>query len=101
MCILLSERGCATKTGWIPKGDHIYSGVGHADDAYLVLGLRVGGFRGSEGSYQGKAAKVSTISFVFETQCTGSCEFYFMQVSHKGTVLPPAGIKMNPLNFVY
>jgi hypothetical protein len=67
--------------GWIPTGDHITSGKGHADDAYLVMSLNIGGFKGSEGSFQGQAAEIAQLSFVFETNCSTKCAFFFIEVS--------------------
>lgn len=39
--IIVSAMGCSTSEGWQVGGDHIHSGRGHADDAYLVLSLKV------------------------------------------------------------
>ncbi|CAH1264541.1 KIAA1324L, partial [Branchiostoma lanceolatum] len=44
-CISVHVRGCASTRGWELASDHIHSGVGNADDAYLVLALRTEGYR--------------------------------------------------------
>ncbi|XP_064632414.1 endosome/lysosome-associated apoptosis and autophagy regulator family member 2-like isoform X4 [Lineus longissimus] len=80
-CMSMDKSGCATTNGWIPTGDHITSGKGHADDAYLVLSLNVGGFKGNEGSFQGQAAEIAQLSFVFELNCTTKCAFFFIEDS--------------------
>lgn len=38
---LFLDAGCSKQKGWQPGGDHVHSGIGHADDAYLVLSLKV------------------------------------------------------------
>ena len=55
-------RGCASKEGWIPAGDHINSGQGHSEDIYLLLNLRVSGFRGREEVIKGRSVTVGQIS---------------------------------------
>ena len=59
----------------------MHSGKGHADDAYLVMSLRVGGFRGMEQVVNGKSVALGTISFVFELDCSDDCTLFFMQVN--------------------
>nr|XP_053628310.1 endosome/lysosome-associated apoptosis and autophagy regulator family member 2-like [Cherax quadricarinatus] len=41
ICMSADDVGCSTSEGWQVGGDHIHSGRGHADDAYLVLSLKV------------------------------------------------------------
>ena len=82
MIILIhTERGCASDEGWITALDHVHSGMGHADDVYLVLSLSVGGFQGKDQIMKGKAVPVAEITFTFSTECTGDCSFVFMKVS--------------------
>ena len=61
--------------------DHLHSGKGHADDAYLVLSIHVGGFRGSEQVIRGQSASVGELAFVFELVCSANCTLYLMRVS--------------------
>ena len=62
--------------------DHITSGRGHSDDAYLVLNLRIGGFRGTEEVVEGKPRPVGKLSFTFETDCQEDCSLTLMQVTY-------------------
>ncbi|CAH1782541.1 unnamed protein product [Owenia fusiformis] len=78
-CLSMDDDGCRSKEGWVPTGDHIASGIGHADDSYLLLNLHISGFSGKEATINGKAAEIATLTFVFETKCQGKCEFFFMQ----------------------
>ncbi|KAK3864258.1 hypothetical protein Pcinc_028364 [Petrolisthes cinctipes] len=82
-CMSADDMGCSTMDGWQVGGDHIHSGRGHADDAYLVLSLKVGGFRGREGFVSGRPMEVGRISFTFELSCASDCEFVFMEASTK------------------
>lgn len=79
MCV---ERGCATRTGWLSTPDFIHTGKGHADDAYLVISLDVGGFRGREQTIAGKPVLVAEVTFTFELNCHKDCIFAFMQVTN-------------------
>lgn len=83
--LVLIETGCATPEGWQLAGESIDSGIGHADDVYLVLSLELGGltqdytsFRSSEG--RGKTTEIGRVSFVFELQCSADCALYFFKV---------------------
>jgi hypothetical protein len=67
--------------------DHIHSGKGHADDAYLVLSIHVGGFRGSEQVIRGKSATVAELAFVFELICSSDCTLFLMRVSSQASTL--------------
>ena len=63
--------GCTTAAAWLPSGDHVRTGQGHAPDAYLILSLKIEkGFRGS-----------ASISFTFQLDCKADCQFVFMQSS--------------------
>ncbi|XP_074646985.1 endosome/lysosome-associated apoptosis and autophagy regulator family member 2-like [Tubulanus polymorphus] len=85
-CMSFNDDGCATKEGWIPSGDHLQSGKGHMDDAYVVLTLGIGGFVGNNRSPGGKATELAKISFVVELDCTGKCALFF--VATKGYTTP-------------
>lgn len=68
-----SGAGCTTAAAWVPSGDHLRSGHGHAPDAYLILSLKIDkGFRPGR----------STVSFTFQLDCDGDCQFVFMQVGY-------------------
>lgn len=66
-------------------GDHISSGKGHADDSYLILSLKIGGFGGTESVINGKPSEVARLSFVFEMDCDDTkgpseCQLYLGMV---------------------
>ena len=62
--------------------DHTHTQKGHADDAFLVLTLDVGGFKTD--SLDIISTAFGKISFIFELECTGECSFVFMQVCDLG-----------------
>ncbi|XP_033745153.1 UPF0577 protein KIAA1324-like homolog isoform X1 [Pecten maximus] len=74
-CITFTESECESDSSWMVAGGHIHTHYGRGDDAYLILLLKVGGFR-TYGTSNGE--EVSAIEFVFETNCTGKCEFIFL-----------------------
>ncbi|XP_047736368.1 endosome/lysosome-associated apoptosis and autophagy regulator family member 2 [Hyalella azteca] len=82
-CMSADDAGCGPSDGWSPGGDHMHSDRGHADDAYLVLSLKVGGFRGRGGFVNGQPMEVGRISFTFQLDCSSECEFVFMEGSAK------------------
>ncbi|KAK7063026.1 hypothetical protein SK128_018005 [Halocaridina rubra] len=86
-CMSADNFGCSSAKIWQVGGDHVYSARGHADDAYLVLSLKVGGFRGREGFVSGRPMEVGRISFTFELDCASDCEFVFMEASIKKGVI--------------
>ncbi|KAG7454325.1 hypothetical protein MATL_G00258430 [Megalops atlanticus] len=85
-CFNVGNSKCDGMNGWEVAGDHIRSGAGGSDNDYLILNLRIPGFRlptsvsGTTGSEFGR------ITFVFETICSADCELYFMMdVNRKST----------------
>lgn len=85
-CFNVGNNKCDGMNGWEVAGDHIRSGTGGSDNDYLILNLRVPGFKlptsliGSQGNEFGR------ITFVFETICSADCELYFMMdVNKKST----------------
>ena len=73
------ENGCVTKEGWQFSTDYIHSGKGHTDDVYVVLILRLAGFKGHE--FDSKSTHIGNVSFVFELNCKKDCELFLMQVN--------------------
>lgn len=72
-CLGYTGTGCTTAAAWLTAGDHLRTGHGHAPDAYLILSLKIEkGFRAGRG----------TVSFTFQLDCDGDCQFVFMQVTH-------------------
>ncbi|ROI15319.1 UPF0577 protein KIAA1324-like [Anabarilius grahami] len=66
--------------GWEVAGDHIRSGVGGSDNDYLILNLRVPGFKLPTSVDDASATEFGRIMFIFETNCSADCELYFMIV---------------------
>lgn len=96
-CLTMNDRGCSSKDGWVSGLSHIHSGKGHADDAYLVLSLDIGGFKGSEQILEGSPITVANISFVFELECTKDCSLFFMKQSEsRGTQVIETFTKKQP-----
>ncbi|XP_067246123.1 endosome/lysosome-associated apoptosis and autophagy regulator family member 2 isoform X1 [Chanodichthys erythropterus] len=77
-CFNVANNNCDGLNGWEVAGDHVQSGAGRSDNDYLILTLRVPGFKlpvsvqGASGSEYGR------ITFEFESSCSADCEFYFM-----------------------
>ena len=81
MHVLSTDRGCNGQLGWVSTEDSsMHTTQGHADDAYIVLGLTVGGFKGRRQILFSKPVAVANISFVFEQKCQGDCILFFMMV---------------------
>ena len=70
---LLLENGCHSSTGWEVKDSHIASGLGHSDDAELVIHIKVDRF----------TQKKSQFSMDFEIEfCSGmNCRLKIQSVS--------------------
>uniref|UniRef100_A0A8B9L8N4 Si:dkey-153k10.9 n=1 Tax=Astyanax mexicanus TaxID=7994 RepID=A0A8B9L8N4_ASTMX len=66
---------------WEVAGDHIHSGIGGSDNDYLILSLRVPGFKLPTSIAGVTASEFGRITFVFETICSADCELYFMMVN--------------------
>uniref|UniRef100_A0A673NCA6 UPF0577 protein KIAA1324-like homolog n=2 Tax=Sinocyclocheilus rhinocerous TaxID=307959 RepID=A0A673NCA6_9TELE len=64
--------------GWEVAGDHIRIGVGGSDNDYLILNLRVPGFKLPTSVNDASATEFGRITFIFETNCSADCELYFM-----------------------
>lgn len=102
---------CKTKDGWVPNKDHIRSKLGHDPSAFLLLSLKVGGFKtsgkkpsASNEEYElldddeeneddvsqrktyasSSSNNVAQISFVFELSCSSDCILFFIKVSWWG-----------------
>ncbi|XP_071449238.1 endosome/lysosome-associated apoptosis and autophagy regulator family member 2-like [Hetaerina americana] len=80
-CIEPDGSACSTAVGWQPAGSYIHSGHRHTDGAYLLLSLTVPGFRNKGGISAGHRLEAGRISFTFQLDCKGKCEFVFMQGS--------------------
>ncbi|KAK3103275.1 hypothetical protein FSP39_018093 [Pinctada imbricata] len=78
-CISMDESMCGGEATWVPAGNHIHTQFGHDKEAYLVLILKIDGFRGPEDPEH--KVEVGTVQFTFETSCNGDCDFIFLSDS--------------------
>lgn len=86
-CLLPAGRSCNIKEGWTTANDHIRTLRGNEANAYSLVTLHVGGFRGGKQSavsseiagILGDAVVYGTISFIFELNCSSQCSFLFLQ----------------------
>uniref|UniRef100_A0A671SXW1 UPF0577 protein KIAA1324-like n=1 Tax=Sinocyclocheilus anshuiensis TaxID=1608454 RepID=A0A671SXW1_9TELE len=85
-CFNVGNSKCDEMNGWEVAGDHICSGVGGSDNDYLILNLRVPGFKLPTSVDDASATEFGQITFIFETNCSADCELYFMiDVNRKST----------------
>ncbi|KAF7693881.1 UPF0577 protein KIAA1324-like homolog [Silurus meridionalis] len=85
-CFNVGNSKCDDMNGWEVAGDHIRSGIGGSDNDYLILTLRVPGFKLPTSVAGVTASEFGRITFVFETICGADCELYFMMdVNRKST----------------
>uniref|UniRef100_A0A8B9L6R0 Si:dkey-153k10.9 n=1 Tax=Astyanax mexicanus TaxID=7994 RepID=A0A8B9L6R0_ASTMX len=80
-CFNVGNSKCDDMNGWEVAGDHIHSGIGGSDNDYLILSLRVPGFKLPTSIAGVTASEFGRITFVFETICSADCELYFMMVN--------------------
>ncbi|XP_060759343.1 UPF0577 protein KIAA1324-like homolog isoform X2 [Neoarius graeffei] len=85
-CFNVGNSKCDDMNGWEVAGDHIRSGIGGSDNDYLILTLRVPGFKLPTSVAGVTGSEFGRITFVFETNCSADCELYFMMdVNRKST----------------
>ncbi|XP_048862458.1 endosome/lysosome-associated apoptosis and autophagy regulator family member 2-like isoform X1 [Brienomyrus brachyistius] len=77
-CFNVGNSDCDQMNAWEVAGDHIRSGVGSLDNDYLILNLRIPGFKLPTSVTGSTGNEISHITFVFETACSANCELYFM-----------------------
>ncbi|XP_030646148.1 UPF0577 protein KIAA1324-like [Chanos chanos] len=77
-CFNVGNSKCDGMNGWEVAGDHIRSGTGGSDNDYLILNLKVPGFRLPTSVTETSSNEYGRITFVFETICSADCELYFM-----------------------
>jgi hypothetical protein len=76
-----TEENCNNDTKWLPYGDHIQTHFARGESAYLVLQIKVKGFRTQQKAGEGGTSTVGQLSVVFETDCKGFCQFVILSVS--------------------
>uniref|UniRef100_A0A3Q3VQ33 MRH domain-containing protein n=1 Tax=Mola mola TaxID=94237 RepID=A0A3Q3VQ33_MOLML len=64
-------------TAWVVAGEYVYTTPGDEDTDYLLLTLRVPGYRLPQ-SMTEDSHGLSRITFIFDTTCTANCKFYFL-----------------------
>eukprot|EP00111_Clytia_hemisphaerica_P023252 TCONS_00068382-protein len=70
-CLARPETGCKTSQGWTLHDDHISSGLGHADDAELLMYILVPGF----------TSQKSTFKMTYQVVCpSGNCRLRIQTV---------------------
>uniref|UniRef100_A0A0B7AI94 MRH domain-containing protein n=1 Tax=Arion vulgaris TaxID=1028688 RepID=A0A0B7AI94_9EUPU len=78
-CISAGVDICTNTAGWLPSGDHIKTSFGLGDhNTFLVLLLKIAGFRGSVGTVDGKPIALSTVTFDMELKCKTPCQLLFL-----------------------
>ncbi|XP_077565494.1 endosome/lysosome-associated apoptosis and autophagy regulator family member 2-like isoform X1 [Stigmatopora nigra] len=87
-CFNVGNSKCDSMNGWEVAGDHVRSGAGSSDNDYLILSLHVPGFKVPASLSGMSGGEVGQVTFEFETDCSGDCEFYFMMdVRSKSTTV--------------
>ncbi|XP_018585999.1 UPF0577 protein KIAA1324-like [Scleropages formosus] len=85
-CFNVGNSKCDGMNGWEVAGDHIRSGAGSSDNDYLILNLRIPGFKLPTSVTGTTGTEFGRITFIFETICSADCELYFMMdVNRKST----------------
>ncbi|KAJ8390001.1 hypothetical protein AAFF_G00111620 [Aldrovandia affinis] len=85
-CFNVGNSKCDGMNGWDVAGDHIRSGAGGSDNDYLILNLRVPGFKLPTSVSGTTGIEFGRITFIFETICSADCELYFMMdINRKST----------------
>ncbi|XP_035825827.1 endosome/lysosome-associated apoptosis and autophagy regulator family member 2 [Aplysia californica] len=78
-CISIGMESCSNTAGWVPAGDRLRTSFGLRDNnIFLVLVLKVAGFRGEPGTVDGKPITLSTISFELDLHCESPCQLIFL-----------------------
>ncbi|KAJ8301946.1 hypothetical protein KUTeg_020933 [Tegillarca granosa] len=92
-CITFTESDCLEDSRWMVAGDHITTHYGRLEDNYLILMMKVSGFRSQES--KGKETEVGTLKFVFETNCIGDCQLLLLsdELTHNSIVKEFTGTK--------
>lgn len=78
-CISIGVEPCSDTAGWSPAGDHIKTTYGMQDNnIFLVLIMKVGGFRGEPGTVEGKPISLASIEFDLDIDCKSMCQLLFL-----------------------
>ena len=77
----LGSPVCHNDSKWLPMGDHIESHFARGETSYLVLQLKLDGFRTEGSKTDGEAVTVGRFKMVFETICESYCQLVLLSVS--------------------
>ncbi|XP_053377505.1 endosome/lysosome-associated apoptosis and autophagy regulator family member 2-like isoform X2 [Mercenaria mercenaria] len=77
-CVSFSETNCNNDSKWLPYGDHVRTHFARGESAYLVMMIKVDGFRVQQKAGEGGTSTVGQFSVVFETVCKGFCQFVLL-----------------------
>ncbi|BFZ08340.1 hypothetical protein BsWGS_11379 [Bradybaena similaris] len=88
-CVSAGVEICTKTAGWLPSGDHVKTTFGPTDrNIFLVLILKVAGFRGEPGTVDGKPIALGTVTFDMELKCQTPCQLLFLSdATGKNSVL--------------
>ncbi|XP_052780227.1 endosome/lysosome-associated apoptosis and autophagy regulator family member 2-like isoform X2 [Mya arenaria] len=101
-CIPFTEKECSNDTKWLAFGDHIESHFARGESAYLVLQVKVAGFRTQHVMGEGESSSVGQLKMTFETQCEGFCQIVILSDdSGKEDVISAWEYQTKETNFVY
>lgn len=82
LCFVILDENCNNDTKWLPYGDHVRTHFARGESAYLVMQIKVNGFRTQQKAGEGGTSTVGQFSVVFETACDGFCQFVLLSVSY-------------------
>ncbi|XP_059150434.1 endosome/lysosome-associated apoptosis and autophagy regulator family member 2-like isoform X2 [Physella acuta] len=78
-CVSVGMSDCTSTAGWIPSGDHIRTSFGVSDtNIFIVLILKLAGFKGEPGTVDGKPIPLSTVTFDLEMECATACQLLLL-----------------------
>uniref|UniRef100_A0A3B3ZPQ4 MRH domain-containing protein n=1 Tax=Periophthalmus magnuspinnatus TaxID=409849 RepID=A0A3B3ZPQ4_9GOBI len=87
-CFNVGNSKCDLMNGWETAGEYVQSGAGASDNDYLLLNIRIPGFKLPTSMSGQSSSEYGRITFEFETQCTADCELYFMMdINRKSTTV--------------
>ena len=79
--LLSDEDQCHNETKWLAMGDHIETHFARGESAYVILQIKVAGYRTEGSQSDGESLTVGQFKMVFETKCTDFCQMVLLSVS--------------------
>ncbi|KAL4226884.1 hypothetical protein ACF0H5_014862 [Mactra antiquata] len=77
-CVSFADVECNNETTWLPLRDHLETHFSRGESAYLVLQVKVAGFRTEQRVGDGGTSTVGQFTMLFETTCTESCQLILL-----------------------